>query len=676
MSTANAAAMAARYDDEAWAALASRGLLRRARKDLPAAGVRVTAETGDDVEIAVGDRTVRIGPAGPASAACSCPSPVICQHIITAGLWLAGTAGDSPAPAAPGGTAPDSGHLHEELMAQGADALTAHAGLPAYRRAHQFLQDQREPPAVTRDGYLSVTFDWPPVTVRYLGGGLDGLVLDQDVPHPERVRVAAVLAWQRAHGLELPAPPAPPRRPGARRGETEAARGESRARLRASTASLLRDLAAVGVSHLSPAMTERLTAAATWAQGVDYHRLARALRRLADHADLGLARSAAADDLALIDELAAARALVSALEAAARTGPEPVALAGQARAAYDPLRSLDLVGLGGRPWRSASGYHGLTCLFWSPALRQFLTLTESRPESLPGFDPRARWRQPGPWTGLRAPAAATGQRVTLTGARISAGNRLSSSEATAAVTMTPLSGGDLAGLLPAAGSWRDVAPPRVRSLTDPEERDPGWTVLRPARALPPEWDEAAQELRCPLADADGEPLTLDVPWSRANAHAIGRLEALGGNLPAGTLVVARVSRRRGRLTGEPLSLILPGREDGPVDALHFDEGPGQGPSPLVERLTRSGAPERPAPGDGPAAVPAALAALRGLLEAEAQRGCDGAPPGVLRDRVAAACRDLRHAGLTVFGDPDPALSPPDLLLRSLYLVQQVEQALQ
>jgi hypothetical protein len=74
-------------------------------------------------------------------------------------------------------------------------------------------------------------------------------------------------------------------------------------------------------------------------------------------------------------------------------------------------------------------------------------------------------------------------------------------------------------------------------------------------------------------------------------------------------------------------------------------------------------------------VPAALAELRVLIEAEAQRGCAGVAPGVIQDRVGQAHRNLRHVGMSLFADPAPAVSPPETLLRSLFLVQQVEQAL-
>jgi hypothetical protein len=673
MSVADIAAMLGRYDDEAWIALANRGLLRRARKDLETLEVRVTSETHEDVEIAVGDRTVQIGVAGPGEAVCSCPSVVICQHIITAGLWLASAA---PEPSDRPEAVPTADRLHDDLMAIDATTLTSYAGLPGYRWAHQMLDDQATPPSVKRDSYLAVTFERPPLTVRYLGGGLDGLVLDQQVSNVSRFRVAAVLAWQRAHGLVLQPPPAP-RASASGESESSISRSDSRARLRMTASELLRDTVAIGVSHLSPAIHERLTTAATWAQGVEYHRLALLLRRLGDQVDLLLARSALVDDLIMLDEIAVAHALVAALDVAASAGTESAALLGRARTAYDPVRSLDLVGLGGRPWHAGSGYHGLTCVFWSPSRHQFLTWTDARPDSLAGFEPRARWQQPAPWTGLATPAAATGRRLTLTHAQVSPDSRISGVESITAAVATPGTD-ELMSLLPVRRSWRELAPTRIHALSDPSDPASQWTVLCPAEALPARWDNASQTLRYTLLDEAGEVLTLAVPWSRLHAHVIGRLEVLGENLPAGALVVARVIRRRGHLVGEPLSLVQPGRAINPIDALHFDDGPGRRPSQLVDRLLKSNTPDRAVSDNDeprPTAVPVPLADLRALIEAEAQRGCAGVAPGVIHNRVGEAHRNLRRVGMSIFAEPTPTISPPEALLRSLFLVQQVEQAL-
>lgn len=303
--------------------------------------------------------------------------------------------------------------------------------------------------------------------------------------------------------------------------------------------------------------------------------------------------------------------------------------------------------------------------------------TDARPDSLAGFDPPARWQQPAPWTGLATPAKSTGCRLTLTHAQVSPESRISGVESTTAA-VTTLGSDELMRLLPVRTSWRDVAPKRIHGLSDPADPASQWTVLRPAQALPARWDNASQTLRYPLLDHDGEAVILEVPWSRLHAHVIGRIEALGEHLPAAALVVARVVRRRGHLLGEPLSLVPGGRALNPIDALHFDDGTLRRRSQLVERLLKSNAPDRPVP-DGdeprPAAVPVPLTDLRALIEAEAQRGCAGVAPGAIHDRVAQAHRSLRHAGMSIFAEPTPAVSPPETLLRSLFLVQQVEQAL-
>ena len=223
----------------------------------------------------------------------------------------------------------------------------------------------------------------------------------------------------------------------------------------------------------------KCTTAATWAQGADYPRLSRLLARLADQVDLALGRDALADDHRLLDEAAVAYALVSALDAAASRGEEPAHLVGSARTSYDAVRSLDLVGLGGMPWRTGSGYQGLTCVFYSPERRRFHTWADARPDDVAGFDPRARWTQPAPWKGLAAPATTSGRRLVLTGAQVSADGRISGTGSTSAL-VTPTDSDDLLAVLPALDVWSDVGGAGPRSLLASGDRSTAWTVLHTA----------------------------------------------------------------------------------------------------------------------------------------------------------------------------------------------------
>ena len=104
-------------------------------------------------------------------------------------------------------------------------------------------------------------------------------------------------------------------------------------------------------------------------------------------------------------------------------------------------------------------------------------------------------------------------------------------------------------------------------------------------------------------------------------------------------------------------------------------------SSLVARLLRAGAPDRLPTEPEERSVgtarplPASLLELRALVEQEAQRGCSGAIPGTVLTRLATAHAALRNAGLPIFTDPADGVGTAEALLRSLYLVQQVETAL-
>jgi hypothetical protein len=670
-------ALVRRYDEDAWVALANRGLLRRATKDLAALDVHLTGEDDEGVTVAVGDREVRIPVSGPSSATCSCPSAVICQHVLTAGLWLAAS---SPADEAVGveeaPVAADPDRLHAELMALDEAALTSYAGRAGLRWAHQLLADLdslAEQVGIERGEYVAVRLPRPEVTVRYLGGGLDALVLDQKVPQPQRIRVAAVLAWQRAHGLEQESPPLPK---AAKEGtELTRSKADSRARLRTAVAVLLADTVRTGVSHLSGAVHERYTTLAVWAQGAEYHRLALHLRRLADQVELLLDRSARADDRRLLDDVVLARGLVRALDHAAGGGTEPQGLVGRARTSYDPVASLPLVGLGGLTWRSGSGYHGLTCVFWAPERQRFLTWTDTRPEPVPGFDPRARWQQPGPWTGLDSPSATAGRRVTLTRALMSPESRLSGVESTSA-RLAQIESDELLATLPVVETWAELgASDRSRSLLDTPTAADRWTVVRPATYGPPQFDLNRQLLLWPLVDAVGQVLLAELPWADHHAHAIARIESLGP-LPEGTALVLRTRIGRDGPVGEPVSLVLPGRPINPVDALHFHEGRPTKQSRWVAAM--HGRPDREDDTDEAARPPLPpLVELRGWLEERAERGTSGADPRATAAELARLHRALRDVGLHCFPDldPDAEPDPAELLLRSHYLLQQVELAL-
>lgn len=333
------------------------------------------------------------------------------------------------------------------------------------------------------------------------------------------------------------------------------------------------------MSHLSAAMHDRFTTLAVWAQGIEYPRLALLLRRIADHIELLLERVAGADAYPLLDEITIAYAFVCALDDAAARNVAPRNLVGQARSRYEASSRMQLLGLGAHAWRAASGYLGLTMIFWSIEDETFYACTDARPEGQGRFDPRARYHASGPWSGLGAPAEATGRRVVLMGAQVSAAGRLSAAEGVRATIQRFDRPAEFTSALRPVADWATLRTSRDgvrRSLLAEHRPMNDWLVLEPARHGTPAFDGARQTMVWPLFDAAERKLDAELRYTPATEHAISRIEQMGaGGCPPGSLLVARIRDTPTGLVGEPLSIVKPDAapEENPVDALYFDPPP-------------------------------------------------------------------------------------------------------
>ncbi len=689
----------ARYDDEAFAALANAGLLRRARKDLAAATPAIVEASQSGLVVALGAVSIRFDERGPAHARCSCPASGPCQHRIAAALWLkdalaaappevaaaAATspiASDDPPAAADDPLAP----LHALLMGFDAAALTRHAGTSGFRWAAAFVEDLDPERGFVIGGerYLVLGFTRPALEFRFLGGGLGELIADRAIAAVEKYRVAAVLAYQRAFGAIPPAPPPRTRATALDLGKDHAlpedagdALAESRRRLRSAVAVLLVECIELGLSHLSATVQERFQTLATWAQGAEYHRLALLLRRLGDHVEQLLERAGSADEHRLLDEMTIAYGLVGALEQTASLGAAPRHLVGRARHRYETVAALELIGLGALPWRSASGYVGLTMLFWSPRDAAFLTCTDARPAQQRGFDPAARYRVAGPWEGLSSPAHATGRRLTLDAPQVSAQGRLSSAAGIPARVDPALpTFAELASALRPCDSWpeleRRLDAARQSLLAEPAPLL-DWVVLRPSRVAEASFVESRQVLVCPLLDAEQRVLPLELAYSEHNRPAIERLEQ--GRMTRGGVppwVVARIRRGGGEWVAEPLSLIHPDAAPGRVvDALYFDPAPTVG---LVDRALaglrrRVVAPVVVSPRSH---SHPRIDALHHFLTRQAERGISPASAESVGATLRRLATELRGIGYSAFAGEHERVAVA--LLRANYLRLQYARA--
>jgi len=641
------------FDDDAFAALANRGLVRRAQKDLEKQPASVVEESAETLTMSVGDHRVRFDTRGPAHAQCTCPASGVCQHILAAAISLQRLSIEPNvnvariASEAAIGVDVENGEeggarlrdLNQQLLRITAAELTKHCGKPGYRWAWQFVQDLNieQDVMISGERHIVIGFTRPRMTFRYMGGGPESLIADSQTSQIEKYRVAAVLAYRRANNAEitLPEPTAKDRTASLNLGkdhtapeDTADSQRDSRARLRASAKLLLIECVELGLSHLSRGIQERFSTLAVWAQGAEYYRLASLLRRLADHVDLQLDRAGSADERRLFDELTITFGLVSALEQAAKGGFAPRGLIGQARSQYEQTGTLELIGLGAQAWRSSAGYVGLTMVFWCPAEQAFFSCTDARPEIQRGFNPIVRYKASGPWSGLGAPEQATGRCVLLTAAQVNSLGRVSASESISAMMRSVDTSTGLAQQLKPFSDWTELMQARAlarRGLLAEPQPMKDWFALQPARFGAARFDAARQTLIWPLYDKNEIRIDAELAYSDYTAHAIARVEQISPTeIAEGTVLVARLHRGHSGLVAEPLSIVRvhTERDQNPVDALHFDAAQQQGFASkwLAKIRTISKSQDflqQPAPA---MSTPSSLRDFRRWLQSQAERG--------------------------------------------------------
>jgi hypothetical protein len=658
---AKLAALLASFDEAALGALASVGLVRRAGKDLEKAGelaVEATADNG--VKVTLPDAVVTLPESGPAAARCTCPAGAKCRHVVMAVLYL--KKGLEPRESVAEGTPPTSASAtvgpDAELMSHTVETLTKYAGKKVLRDALRVLAAAPEVEVIEGaggGGGATVRLTNRNIDVRFFpGGGLAGVVTNAPPKERERVVVAAVLAYQRRHGLTLDL------------GEDAAAQGglaesasppRSRAEVVASALGLLAEMVAVGLSHVSPGMRERLTTLAISAVGANLPRLSLTLRGVADGVRLFLARDAQADAERLFADVARAYALAAALRVDDAPAPD---LVGQHRTHYEEVGSLALHGVGAYAWRTASNYSGLTVLFWDRAARRFNSWSEARPLHLArGFDPVDRYHQAGPWDGAVSPGHVATHQFKLNRAKRNGTGRLSAAAQTGAVLLSPTRPADIDFGDRLFTSWRALrahagrAYPVGLAARNPHD---DIVVLKPAEWGEKSFDSVTQTFTCWLADDTGEGLALEVAYSELTQPTIEALEKFDVKSAGAWGVLGRLEFKAAGVAVMPVSIFVAAETPTELAVVNpgLDRAPSERPAAVApvesdETAEETGDLEE-SESERPALIPPALetrlAWIDDRLQAVAERGRKSLS-GDLIEELKEAARDADAAGLAV-----------------------------
>lgn len=681
-------ALLAGFDDRAFEALASKGLLRRAKADLEKGEVGdVVADGRGGVTVRAGEHTVTIPQTGPAQATCTCPANETCRHILAACLHLKAQA-ETPGPGAADedGTRPEVAPARDVLLGLSLDQIAKWAGKRAFREA---LRAVHEPaPAITEEAAIVIAFPDAGVECHCPpGGGLDAIVVS-GAPTRQRKRwaAAAALAYHEAHGTALPAAPEKP---------TEAALSPQTVRAQqgvvASASSLLEESVRVGLSNLSAGIGQRYTTLGVSAQGAGLPRLSLSLRAIAENARRLVEREAQAREEKLLLAMAHAYALCVATEGA--SGSAPTHVIGQERTAYADVGDLQLAGIGAYPWVTESGYEGLTVVFWDTGERGFLTWSDARPRAQAiGFSSRQRYEQPGPWAGTKGPHELAQSQFELRAAKTNHLNRLSGSTKTSVRTKGPtrIKALDLGERT--FSDWAKLAEYAASvepsGLWQPLPTD-DLVILQPAVWGHRSFDPISQTLFWELRDVSGKALFIEVRYGPVDRPCVEALERL--SLPGGGkwLVLGRLVRRAGAIGIFPISVLRPNHRDGEVLSLAFDTQQKRLSlrrlmSGLKRRVLPSAdgasAPEKPqAEGGRLSYVAVRLTKLEDCLQHVAEVGARSLPAG-MEESLRVLARELGDAGLSVLARSTEACAGgrEDLaafLLRARYLCHLHAQGL-
>uniref|UniRef100_A0AAN0NJQ6 SWIM-type domain-containing protein n=1 Tax=Yoonia rhodophyticola TaxID=3137370 RepID=A0AAN0NJQ6_9RHOB len=361
-------AMIAVHDETALAALASVGVVRRAKRDFEAGKAVVESRDEAAATVTADGKAVMIPAAGLPAATCDCPATGICRHILLAVFALRE---DPSAEMAPVTSATDELHALDEA------GLRKFAGADWDKAINLARISGRA--TLTEDGAnLSVQLPDVAFPVVFLAGqGLAGAVFKGAKSAKRRMTAAAALVARQRSGAQT---------------LDQITQDEDQ------------------IAQMSPAFLGRVQAAITAlvagvfgggsvvaedlvfdlsisARAQAAPRLTALLRGLVQQSRKQRAHHIAFREDRFLADAARAYALAKALA----QHPEDTQLTGTLRRNYRDHDDIDLIMLGAVQWTAASGARGLRLYGYAPATGAWYTTGQARgPEWTPGFRPAMR----------------------------------------------------------------------------------------------------------------------------------------------------------------------------------------------------------------------------------------------------------------------------------------------
>jgi hypothetical protein len=562
------------FDDDALAALASAGLVRRAAKDVEAGKVAWESPPGPKQGLLRADgQLVSISADGPAKASCDCPAPEICKHILAATIWLRNS------------TASDQNEVTADVLAEvlalDPAAVFKAAGLAATRKAAAMYAGCGTAMLTSLPGALLIQVPDMDITCRYISdAGFTGMVSEAPAASRATMHMLAITAIWRLHGRDFSWPAAVAAMPAISENILTDAERQFLDRLR----QLILEACRSGWAHVSEVMPTQLRSFAMSARVESFPRLAGMLRTLAGTTELLVKDDLSADERQAIRLAARIHALCHALEQS--SGDVLRELRGRAQRLFDGNQALELLPLGAHWWEQRGGARGLTISFWDHAsLSVMQTVLARRDASDTGFSRADAWSYHTLWQGAGPAQTLAGGALMLEDVRVSSDGRLSLSGETRARVLPPWSASDKRWSAAGYDDWSELAG-AIRMSAGLRGETIACVLLKPSAVDTPQLDEIRQIARWQLRDKHGVPLLLRLSCESRHHQ---RLENIAAWVAAGIpikAVLARLERDMDGGTLEPVSLIV--ESNGVLRSVALDyEAPASSSAPtLMRRIAR------------------------------------------------------------------------------------------
>jgi len=541
----------ATHNDAALEALASRGLVRRAHRDV-AAGRAELGEVGDSTaRIIAGGHDVDIDERGPAHARCSCPAEGVCRHILIAVLALREHLDADETP-------DDVPSAKEELCALSQAALKKFAGAD-WDKALTIMADGEAVEIGEEGRNLSLHFSELDVSVTFIAGqGVREAVFKGPKTRRRLFTAVAILLVRQGEGLTVSEDLADTPKKVATIPATFI--DDAQKTIERAVAATLPGRSAIAQDlFLDLAISTRAEA---------LPRLSAELRGLARQVEQAGERHVGFEADVFLRRAGRAYALLEGL----RTHPGDTALTGTSRRDYRARESLDVWVLGSARWRSLAGARGVTTYAFSPADNRWYTVSDGRSAGIdPSFRPSSVYY--GSLWGAGMPQELMGKSVRLDSPQVAEDHSVSGKAPKAASpSKSHLPIGMLLDAEVACRDWSQLRTLLAETAGSGLRRRaaPVPALLVPTGFRGFGFNDLEQVYELEVTDELGDVISLSIPGDEHRTAE--RLRQLGRRIEA---ILVEVTIGMHRLSYRPVSVVTAFRKTVNVHNVDFDNWPSR-----------------------------------------------------------------------------------------------------